>query len=85
MTRDIANDRRLDPRLRRLLAFFPSAVPGDAANREELLAEANSPQAVEAREAFRAIHDVCDTEEAAPSAGLTIITKEFVSDPMATR
>ncbi len=81
MTPDIAHDERLDPRLRRLLAFFPPTTLGDVANREELLAEANSPEAAEAREAFRAIQDMCDTEEAAPSAGLSVTTAQFVSDP----
>jgi acetyl esterase len=81
MTPDIAHDERLDPRLRRLLAFFPPTTLGDVANREELLAEANSPEAAEAREAFRSIQDMCDTEEAAPSAGLSVTTTQFVSDP----
>jgi hypothetical protein len=70
MTTDIANDERLDPRLRRLLEHFPTSTLGDVADREELLAEANSPEAIAGREAFRVIQDLCDTEEAAPSTGL---------------
>ena len=81
MTPDIAHDTRLDPRLRRLLAFVPSAPLRDVADREELLAEANSPEAAAAREAFRSVQDLCDTEEAAPSAGLTVTTRQFVSEP----
>jgi acetyl esterase len=81
MTPDIAHDRRLDPRLRRLLEHVPTSELGDVADREELLAQANAPQAVAAREAFREIQDLCDTEEAAPSAGLSVTTAQFTSDP----
>ena len=81
MTPDLANDRRLDPRLRTLLQAFPTQGPGDVADREELLAEANTPEAVAAREAFRVVQDMCDTEEAAPSAGLTVRTVSFRSEP----
>ena len=53
MTPDLANDERLDPRLRRMLAFVPSQPLRDVVDHEELLAEANTPKAIEAREAFR--------------------------------
>ncbi len=81
MSPDIANDQRLDPRLRRILELFPPTTLKDVADREELLAEADTPQAREAREAFRPLQDMCDSEEAAPSAGLTVSTTQFVSDP----
>jgi acetyl esterase len=81
MTSDIAHDERLDPRLRRLLEHFPASTLGDVADREELLAEANTPEAVAGREAFRVMQDLCDSEEAAPSAGLSVTTTQFTSDP----
>ena len=81
MSPDIANDQRLDPRLRRILELFPQTTLKDVADRVELLAESNTPQAREARESFRPIQDMCDSEEAAPSAGLTVSTMQFVSDP----
>jgi acetyl esterase len=81
MSLDIASDHRLDPRLRRILAFVPQANLGDVADRAELLAEANTPEAIVAREGFRAIQDACDSEENAPSAGLRISTEQFVSAP----
>ena len=70
MVLDIANDTRLDPRLRSLLAAMPQRTLGDVASREELIAESNTPEALEGQEVFRAIQDACDTEEYAPSAGL---------------
>jgi acetyl esterase len=81
MTPDIAHDERLDPRLRRLLEHFPTSTLGDVVDREELLAEANTPEAIAGREAFRVIQDLCDTEEAAPSAGLLVTTTQFASEP----
>jgi acetyl esterase/lipase len=81
MSPGIANDQHLDPRLRRILELFPQISLKDVADREELLAEANTPQAKEARESFRPFQDMCDSEEAAPSAGLAVSTVQFVSDP----
>ena len=45
------------------------------------LAESNTPEALEAQEGFRAIQDLCDSEEYAPSAGLTVRTMQFSSEP----
>ena len=78
---DIQNDSRLDPRVRELLAFIPSGDPPDVASREQAVAEANTPAAIAAREAIVPVLDSCDTEEFAPSAGLTMRTVEFTSDP----
>jgi acetyl esterase/lipase len=60
---------------------MPSRALPDVANREELIAEANSPAAMEFRESFLAFQDLCDSEEAAPSSGLTVRTEEFTSSP----
>ena len=81
MTPDIATDVRLDPRLRRMLELMPQTPLDDVVDRAELLAEANSPAAIEGREAFRSIQEMCDTVEAAPSAGLSVSTTQFVSEP----
>jgi acetyl esterase/lipase len=81
MTIDIQTDIRLDPRLRTILSVVPSTKLPDVASREELIAEANSPAAMEAREAFRWILDLCDTEEFAPSEGLVVSEERFTSQP----
>jgi acetyl esterase/lipase len=81
MTLDIAADSRLDPRLRRIVEFVPNEPMSDVASREELLAEANTPEALATREAFRSFMDLCDSEEVAPSTGLTVTTREFTSEP----
>lgn len=51
------------------------------ANREELLAEADSPSFHAASRAEAAFMDQFNNEEVAPSAGLSITTREVVSSP----
>ena len=60
---------------------MPSGPLGDVSSREQLLAEANSEKARDGREAFRSIQDLCDTEEAAPTAGLTVRSTQCTSKP----
>jgi acetyl esterase/lipase len=63
------------------MGAFPVVNAGDAESREQVLKEANSEEALAAREMFNSIMEVCDSEEIAPSAGLLIDTHEFVSSP----
>lgn len=79
---DIANDTRLDPRIRAALSLFPDlSGQEDVASREEQLAEANSPEALAATEQVRLMLEMTDNDILAPSAGLTISEHEFVSQP----
>ena len=78
---DIAGDVRLDPRIKAILSAMPPSVVTDVEDREALLAEANSEAAREAAELFRSFMDLCDTEDAAPSAGLRVHTEKIVSAP----
>ena len=81
MTHDIAGDRRIDPRIKAILEVLPEVVPSAATTREELIAEANTTAALEGAEAFRQAMALCDTEEAAPSAGLHIALETIESSP----
>ncbi len=81
MTHDIANDHRLDPRIKAILSAVPAGTAGDVDSRETLLMEANSDEARRAAQLFRSVMELCDTEEAAPSAGLRIHTERLVSEP----
>ena len=72
MARDIAADIRLDPRVKAFLADDEGPPEGDVDSRETLLAEANSEQARAGAEEFRRFMERFDTEETAPSAGLTV-------------
>ena len=81
MVLDVATDHRLDPRIRSLLSLIPPIAATDVDSRDELIAEANTDAAREAREVFSAFMDLCDTEEAAPSTGLRIYTEKIESSP----
>jgi len=81
MARDLAADRRMDPRIKALLGLLPDVTPSAATTREELLARANTPEALEGAELFRQAMEVCDSEEAAPSAGLRTSEETVVSEP----
>ena len=81
MTYDVAADIRLDPRLKAILASIPVEPAGDVDSREALLAEANSEAARQQAELLRSFMELCDTEDAAPSAGLHVHTEKVVSEP----
>jgi acetyl esterase len=81
MPYDIAGDVRLDPRIKALLSALPQLEAGNVDSRETLVAEANSEEARAGAELFTAFMDLCDTEEAAPSAGLRVHTEKIVSAP----
>ena len=78
----IMTDPRIDPRIKQMFgaADFGGAA-GNAENREQMLAEAGSAAAIEAKEGMQAFMDVCDNEEVAPSAGLSISTEKLTSQP----
>lgn len=71
----------LDPRVESLLAIVPSSAATDVASREELLELNATPEAAAQREAFTAMLDVVDTEEAEPAKGLTVTDHVVTSQP----
>jgi len=81
MTYDVAADIRLDPRIKALLANIPMEAEGDVVDRESMVAEANTEEARQQAELFRSFMELCDTEEAAPSAGLRVHSEKVVSEP----
>ncbi len=81
MPYDFAADIRLDPRIKGLLANVPVEPQGDVDSRETLVAEANTEAARQRAELVSAFFDLCDTEEAAPSAGLRGHSEKIVSEP----
>ncbi len=81
MSTKLNEDPRVDPRIKALMGAMDPPSSGDAASREELLAEANTPEAVAARAALEGFMSMCDDERIAPSAGLDISVHEFVSSP----
>ena len=78
---DLANDRRLDPRVKWALRNVPVTSLGDIDSRERLIEISNSPKAIALRDKMDALYDTLDTEDVASSDGLVITVHEFVSTP----
>jgi acetyl esterase len=77
----IADDPRIDPRIKALFAAPDQPPQGDVADRESQLAQANTPQALAAARAMDGLFAACASEANAPSAGLVTSTRTFVSQP----
>jgi acetyl esterase len=80
----ISEDTRIDPRIKAMFGAVDlqgNALPQDAESREQLLAQADTPEAEQGRQFTKAFLDASNTEEVAPSAGLTIRDLEFQSAP----
>ncbi len=82
MINRIAGDPRIDPRIRAFFGAMPPALPQpDVASREQLLSEAMTEEAVMQRKLFTDVLETCDTEEIAPSAGLSVSEYRVSSQP----
>jgi acetyl esterase len=77
----LADDPRIDPRLKVMLANLPTTTQGNVESRDQLLEEVNRPEAVAQREQMTAVLELLDNEEVAPSKGLQVSTLEFTSTP----
>ena len=77
----IADDPRLDPRIKALLGAMAIPSPKNVASRDEILKQANSEEATAAVASLKGFLEMCDNEEVAPSESLTISTHEFTSEP----
>lgn len=77
----ILEDPRIDPRIKTLFGAWDLPGRPSVSSREELLAAANSPEAVVQREGMKGFLDSLDREDIAPSAGLVVEEHTFVSSP----
>ena len=75
------DDPRIDPRIKAIMGALDLDNGGDASSREEMLAEAQTPESVARTQEMEALFDMVDNEDVAPSAGLRIATHEFTSAP----
>jgi acetyl esterase/lipase len=81
MTDDPVNDDRLDPRVRAILVAMPLPEIADAKSRDELVADAVSPEGLAEDEAVKGFMDMADDESVAPSDGLRFANEDVVSSP----
>ena len=77
----LSEDPRIDPRLKALFGKMPTMRGRDVSSREQVLERNNSVKAVAGHAVMAAFADRADTEEIAPSAGLTVTTETFQSEP----
>lgn len=77
----ITEDPRIDPRIKAVFGAMDLGSGGDVESREAVLETANSEEAIAVQAGLTAFLDMCDTEEIAPSTGLTITNHEFSSEP----
>jgi len=78
---DLESDPRIDPRIKAMLSMLPDAEAVDTESREQLLAEAASPEGVAENEMVESFMDMGGNEEVAPSVGLRFTTEDIVSSP----
>ena len=77
----LADDPRIDPRIKAMVGNLPSTTQGDVESRATLLDEVNRPEAVAQREQMTAMFELLDNEDVAPSKGLEVSTLQFTSTP----
>ncbi len=78
---NISDDPRIDPRIKVTLGAMPTMSITNVATRQQLLDELNTPEAIAQYEQLNAMLEMMDSEDIAPSTGLTITTHEFTSAP----
>src|SRR5262245_30128008 len=77
----LTEDPRIDPRIKALFGALELPAQERANTREEMIATANSDEALARREALKTFLDAADSEEIAPSTGLTVTTHQVTSQP----
>ncbi len=77
----LEQDPRIDPRIKKIMGAVPPRPQADVSSREEYLARANRPEALETIEKTRALFEMVDNDQVATSEGLDISEREFVSEP----
>ncbi|MFT7246814.1 MAG: acetyl esterase [Candidatus Azotimanducaceae bacterium] len=78
----IAEDPRIDPRIKAIFGNLPDNGPAEnAPSREALLELVNTPEAIASRDMMAGFLNLCDTEEIAPSEGLRQTEYQITAEP----
>src|ERR1700756_4355705 len=81
MASKLAEDPRIDPRIKAMFAAMGVMATGDVSSREELLAQEHSDEGNARAAQLKAMLDALENEYVAPSAGLTVSDHRGVSAP----
>ncbi len=77
----LAADPRIDPRIKALFGALTMPPGRNVDSRQEMLAAANTEEAIAARAGLEAFMGMCDNEAVAPSTGLVVTEHSFKSAP----
>jgi len=81
MASKIAADPRIDPRIKAVMGAFDMPSQGDAASWQEMVDAELTPEGLARAAAAQSFMDMVDNDAVAPSAGLTVRTETFQSQP----
>ena len=81
MAYDLANDPRIDPRLKALLGAMPPIATANVTGRDQLVAEAAAPENKVFEQTYKAMMEACDTPAIVSSECLTVTKYEVPSQP----
>ena len=81
MPYDVANDPRIDPRLKALLGAMPPIAVENVTGRDQLVAEAAAPENKVFEQTYKAMMEACDTPEVVSSECLRVTKYEVPSQP----
>jgi acetyl esterase len=81
VTADVANDRRIDPRLKALMSAMPPIAATDVSGRDELLAEVAQPAMAEFEATYKMMMEACDSPSVVSSECLTVTKYSVPSQP----
>jgi acetyl esterase len=81
MANKIVTDPRIDPRIKAMFGAMDTQPQKDAPNREAMLAEENTDEAKQRAVMMKAMLEMADSEEIAPSKGLVVREETFRSEP----
>ena len=77
----INDDPRIDPRIKAIFGSVSMGGGRDVESRDAALESANSERAIATRQMMGAFLEQCDSEDIAPSDGLVVTDKTFISKP----
>ena len=81
MPYDLANDPRIDPRLKALLGAMPPIATANVTGRDQLVTEAAAPENKVFEQTYKAMMEACDTPAIVSSECLTVTKYEVPSQP----
>ena len=81
MPNKISNDPRIDPKIKQFFSQWPDTPSKNYQSREQMLSEANTPEALSAQQTMRKFMDYCGDQTVLPMNEFDTSDHEFMSAP----